>query len=339
MPQTLNLAIVRLSAMGDIIHTASILPSLFDALKERYTLHLNWIIDSTFSAIMEDSPYINRLIPLPLKEAIKTKDLKTLLAMHKALKTESFDIVLDMQGLLKSALIAKTLNAQSIFGFQSPKESLAKLFYTKSIAIPYSSHILLRNATLAFGTFGLPIPSLETLKSPKDFLGFKSAQFPFISSIKNKKILCVLETSKPNKTYPLEKFLELTKLLNAKGYTPIFLSQKPITIPQNAQFYHIHSLDLAKIKSLVAQMDLVIGGDTGITHLAWALKRPSITLFGSTPRERFNLDTPQNLSLSANTNNDKNNFNIATLDPSAIFELTQSLLEKSLSKTFSRNNL
>lgn len=328
MPKNLNLAIVRLSAMGDIIHSASILPSLLETLKTRYTINLSWILDSNFKEILDDSPYIHQLIALPLKEAIQSKNPKALFAIYKTLKTKTFDIVLDMQGLLKSALIARSLNTESIFGFQSPKEPLTKLFYTKKIPIPYSSHILLRNATLAFGAFDLEIPSLESLKQCKSFLGFAPMDFPFLQ--KDKNILCVLETSKPNKTYPLEKFLELAKLLNAKGYTPIFLSKNPIIIPNTANFYHAHSLELKQIKSLVAQMNLVIGGDTGITHLAWALQRPSITLFGATPQERFNLDTEQNLSLSANANASykKDDFSIKTLAPTAILELTEKLLDR-----------
>ena len=77
-------------------------------------------------------------------------------------------------------------------------------------------------------------------------------------------------------------------------------------------------------------MDLVIGGDTGITHLAWALKRPSITLFGSTPKERFNCDTSSNLSLSANPNANysKKDFSIHTISPHAIFTCAKQLLAR-----------
>ena len=78
-------------------------------------------------------------------------------------------------------------------------------------------------------------------------------------------------------------------------------------------------------------MDLVIGGDTGITHLAWALNKPSITLFGATPQERFNLNTSINLSLSANPNANyqKDDFSIHTIPPETILNLANSLLDDS----------
>lgn len=76
-------------------------------------------------------------------------------------------------------------------------------------------------------------------------------------------------------------------------------------------------------------MDLVIGGDTGITHLAWALKRPSITLFGATPPSRFSLQTKQNCYLMANpnANYDKQDFSIQKISPKEIFDLAITLLK------------
>lgn len=330
MQKLLKIAIVRLSAMGDIIHSASILPPLIESLKKDYEVKIYWYVDSTFSEILQDSPCVDNLISLPLKKALKEKDFKTLYCIYKTLREESFDVVLDMQGILKSAILNRCLRSKKTFGFQSPREPLAKLFYPIQIPIPYMQHILLRNATLAFSALNLEIPSLESLKQCKSFLGFAPMEFPFLQ--KGQNILCVLESSKPNKTYPLEKFLELAKLLNARGHTPIFLSKNPIEIPNTANFYHAHSLELKQVKSLVAQMDLVIGGDTGITHLAWALQRPSITLFGATPQERFNLNTEQNLSLSANANASykKDDFSIKTLAPTAILELTEKLLDRKM---------
>lgn len=331
MKTPLKIAIVRLSAMGDIIHSASVLPALLESLKIIHNLTLHWYVDSVFSAILEDSPCIDRLIALPLKQAIASKDFKALKAIYHSLKQESYDIVLDLQGLLKSALISKILTTNQIIGFQSTKESLASLFYHQRISIAYEEHILLRNATLVFGAFGLGVPALEDLKNPKDFLGFQNLPLPF-ELPQGKKVLCVLETSKPNKTYPLESFVALASLLNAREITPLFLSRYDLTIPnpKNVRFQNIHNLNLNQVKTLVAQMDLIIGGDTGITHLAWALHRPSITLFGATPPQRFNLHTMQNLYLSANleANYQKDDFSIRTISPASIYEVACKLLDK-----------
>ena len=77
-------------------------------------------------------------------------------------------------------------------------------------------------------------------------------------------------------------------------------------------------------------MNLVIGGDTGIVHLAWALNIPSITLFGATPSSRFSLTTPKNLHIQANknANYDKNDFSINDILPREIFDLSLKILNE-----------
>ncbi|PZT48134.1 lipopolysaccharide heptosyltransferase I [Helicobacter valdiviensis] len=327
----LKIAIVRLSAMGDIIHSASILPLFLKCLYEiEPNITLHWYVDSIFAEILEDSPLIHKVIPLPLKQSIQTKNFKQLFAIYKTLKKEKYDYVLDLQGLLKSAIIGKILPSKNFIGFdrKSIKEPLASLFYTKKIHSPYEEHILLRNAKLAFLAFGLQYPTLEQLLASKNFLGHQKQDF---FSQTPKKVLFVLETSKLNKTYPLNSFLELAKLFNTLKIKPILLSHKT-PLPQSQNYYSIHSLNLKEVKSLLANMDLVIGGDTGITHLAWALSIPSITLFGATPKARFSLQTKINLSLEANknANYDKKDFSIQNIQPIDIFSLAQSLLKEVL---------
>lgn len=335
MKTPLRIAIIRLSSLGDIIHSASVLPLLLESLKATYEVTLHWYVDSIFSEILEDSPCIDKLIALPLKRAIASKDFQCLRSIYRTLKQESYDVALDLQGLLKSALVSKLLRTNKIVGFQQTKESLATLFYNQKIPISYEEHILLRNATLALGAFRINPPSLESLKNPQCFLGFQNTPLPF-ELPQGKKILCVLETSKPNKTYPLESFVALASLLNTKGWIPLFLSRFRLEIPnpKNAQFQSINNLTLNRIKTLVAQMDLVIGGDTGITHLAWALHRPSITLFGATPPQRFNLHTPHNLYLNANpkANYQKDDFSIREILPNSLYELVCELLVNQDSK-------
>ncbi|CAM2769331.1 lipopolysaccharide heptosyltransferase I [Helicobacter burdigaliensis] len=325
----LKVAIIRLSAMGDIIHSASILPLLLENLKKTYQdVILHWYVDSVFKEILEDSPLICKVIPIPLKQSIKEKNLKNLMQIYKTLKSEKYDYVLDLQGLIKSAIVGKLLESKNFIGFdkRSIKEPLASLFYTKKISSPYEEHILLRNAKLAFLAFGVQPPSLEELLSSKNFLGFKNQDFSLQTS---PKVLFVLETSKANKTYPLESFIKLAKLFNSLNIKPIFLTHK-MQIPQSECYHSIHSLNLSEVKSLLSSMDLVIGGDTGITHLAWALSIPSITLFGATPKKRFSLNTKINLSLESNkeANYDKKDFSIQKIDPQEIFALSKTLLKK-----------
>ncbi|MDA3966754.1 MULTISPECIES: lipopolysaccharide heptosyltransferase I [Helicobacter] len=325
----LRIAIIRLSAMGDIIHSVSILPHLLEGLvKQHKQIHISWYVDSAFSDILEDSPNINTLIKIPLKQCIKDKNIKELYKIYKELKSHKYDVVLDFQGLIKSALIGKILQSKEFVGFNknSIKEPIASIFYTKKIDIPYEKHILLRNATLAFRAFNLTPPSLEVLLKTKPFLGFKEHNF---NINEDTKILLALETSKKNKTYNLESYLKLVQLFNQINIKPILLSYET-KIDSSDNYYNIHAPKLESIKSLISQMNLVIGGDTGIVHLAWALNIPSITLFGATPSSRFSLTTPKNLHIQANknANYDKNDFSINDILPREIFDLSLKILNE-----------
>ncbi len=329
MLKPLKIAFIRLSSMGDIIHSASILPSLFSVLSEKYQPIFDWYVDSIFYEILEQSPYIHKLIALPIKQSLQERKPKNLLKIYQSLKEESYDYVIDLQGLIKSALIGKCLTTKHFIGFdyQSIKEPLASFFYTQKVSIPYEKHILLRNATLAFSAFNLTIPTLQTLLHPPTFLASNSNLSPLL--IEGKKVLLVLETSKPNKTYPQSSFLELVRLFNIVGIKPLLLSHKQkVNADKNLDFQTLSHLNLGQIKAILPQMDLIIGGDTGITHLSWAFNRPSITLFGATPAQRFGLNTDKNLSLSGNPhpNYDKKDYSITLIPPQEIFNQAKNLL-------------
>ena len=89
MKTPLKVAIVRLSSLGDIIHSASLLPLLLESLKSTYAVTLHWYVDRIFSEILEDSPWIDKLIALPLKEAIASRRFYTLQAIYHTLKQAS----------------------------------------------------------------------------------------------------------------------------------------------------------------------------------------------------------------------------------------------------------
>ncbi|MDE5591941.1 MAG: lipopolysaccharide heptosyltransferase I, partial [Helicobacter sp.] len=232
MLKPIKIAFIRLSAMGDLIHSASILPLLFSALQSEYEPVFHWYVDEIFCEVLEDSPFVHKLFSIPLKKNIKQKNFKYLLKLYKQLKVESYDMVIDMQGLLKSSIVGWILRSKYFVGFDfwSIKEPLASFFYTQKVSIPYQKHILLRNAVLGFGAFNLPAPSLEALLCPKEFISANKNIFPIPHN--GKKVLLLLETSKQNKTYPKESFFKLVMLFNSLGITPFLLTHKEVIDPE-----------------------------------------------------------------------------------------------------------
>ncbi|WQX74248.1 lipopolysaccharide heptosyltransferase I [Helicobacter pylori] len=332
----MKIAIVRLSALGDIIVSAVFLV----AIKERFTdAQIEWFVDERFSAILEHSPYIDKLHPIALKSTLKTLNPLKIFKLFKSLRAYEYDIIIDMQGLVKSALITQMLKAPKKVGFDyaSARESLSAFFYSQKVSIAYDEPILKRNFTLLSHALNLPKKEISQSLSSR-FKVFSYQDSPKINALnlnQNKpKILFVLETSKINKTYPTERFKELALALENFQICLLWHAneEKAITLyhalKHQRDILLLPKLTLNEVKALLFKMDLIIGGDTGITHLAWALQKPSITLYGNTPMERFKLESPINVSLTGNSNANyhKKDFSIQNIEPKKIKECVLNIL-------------
>ncbi|GAA6924055.1 lipopolysaccharide heptosyltransferase I [Helicobacter pylori] len=334
----MKIAIVRLSALGDIIVSAVFLA----AIKERFTdAQIEWFVDERFSAILEHSPYIDKLHPIALKSALTTFNPLKIFKLFKSLRAYEYDIVIDMQGLIKSALITQMLKAPKKVGFDctSAREGLSAFFYSQKVSIAYNEPILKRNFTLLFHALNLPKKEIsESLSSRSKVFSYQdSPKIDALNLNENKpKILFVLETSKINKTYPIERFKELALALENFQICLLWhASEDKATalygaLKNQRDVLLLPKLTLNEVKALLFKMDLIIGGDTGITHLAWALQKPSITLYGNTPMERFKLESPINVSLTGNSNANyhKKDFSIQNIEPKKIKECVLNILKE-----------
>ncbi|GAA8813655.1 lipopolysaccharide heptosyltransferase I [Helicobacter pylori] len=334
----MKIAIVRLSALGDIIVSAVFLA----VIKERFTnAQIEWFVDERFSAILEHSPYIDKLHPIALKSTLTTFNPLKIFKLFKSLRAYEYDIVIDMQGLIKSALITQMLKAPKKVGFDyaSAREGLSAFFYSQKVSIAYNESILKRNFTLLSHALNLPKKEIsEGLSSRSKVFSYQdSPKIDALNLNKNKpKILFVLETSKINKTYPIERFKELALALENFQICLLWhASEDKATalygaLKNQRDVLLLPKLTLNEVKALLFKMDLIIGGDTGITHLAWALQKPSITLYGNTPMERFKLESPINVSLTGNSNANyhKKDFSIQNIEPKKIKECVLNILKE-----------
>ncbi|GAA8016817.1 lipopolysaccharide heptosyltransferase I [Helicobacter pylori] len=334
----MKIAIVRLSALGDIIVSAVFLA----LIKERFAnAQIEWFVDERFSAILEHSPYIDKLHPIALKSTLTTFNPLKIFKLFKSLRAYEYDIVIDMQGLIKSALITQMLKAPKKVGFDctSAREGLSAFFYSQKVSIAYNEPVLKRNFTLLSHALNLPKKEIsEGLSSRSKVFSYQdSPKIDALNLNKNKpKILFVLETSKINKTYPIERFKELALALENFQICLLWhASEDKATalygaLKNQRDVLLLPKLTLNEVKALLFKMDLIIGGDTGITHLAWALQKPSITLYGNTPMERFKLESPINVSLTGNSNANyhKKDFSIQNIEPKKIKECVLNILKE-----------
>ncbi|GHQ48392.1 lipopolysaccharide heptosyltransferase I [Helicobacter pylori] len=334
----MKIAIVRLSALGDIIVSAVFLA----LIRERFTnAQIEWFVDERFGAILEHSPYIDKLHPIALKSTLTTFNPLKIFKLFKSLRAYEYDIVIDMQGLIKSALITQMLKAPKKVGFDctSAREGLSAFFYSQKVSIAYNESVLKRNFTLLSHALNLPKKEIsEGLRSRSKVFSYQdSPKIDALNLNKNKpKILFVLETSKINKTYSIERFKELALALENFQICLLWHADEDKAtalygaLKNQRDVLLLPKLTLNEVKALLFKMDLIIGGDTGITHLAWALQKPSITLYGNTPMERFKLESPINVSLTGNSNANyhKKDFSIQNIEPKKIKECVLNILKE-----------
>jgi heptosyltransferase I len=331
----MRIAIVKLSALGDIIQAMVVLQFIKEFNKE---ILIDWVVEERFKELLNFHPHVNKVHVINLTNVKKNKSIISLFKEFKKLRyLESYDLVIDMQGLFKSAIISKLIPSDNTFGFDkfSIRERIASVFYDKTHNCSYKSNIIERNISLV--NFALEIEvSKEQIKNKIPILNSKQEDFKFNWSNNKKNILIIPGASNISKCYPAVKFSELTTLIDAN-----FLvcwgndEEKKIAIEIKNQSDNINvceKLSLGSLISLIKKVDLVIGSDTGPTHMAWALNKPSITLFGATPGYRNTFSTTINQIIESNSKVnpekiDKNDFSIREIEVDEILKLAKILLK------------
>lgn len=263
-----RILVVRLGAMGDVIHALPAVASLKHSFPGS---HLTWLIEPQWSSLLERNPYIDSIA------IFERGNPGAWLRSWRKLRASRFDFALDFQGLVKSALAASMARPERIFGLHQSqvRERPAALFYSNRIQV-HAAHVVERNIEMAAAagaanilrTFPLPegVPEGElpssgfVLASP--VAGWRSKQWPlmFYSRLARR----------------LERELDLPLVLN--GPTGAELSSVIDAVP--------HYSSVAGLIHATRRATAVIGVDSGPMHLAAALGKPAVAIFGPTDPAR-----------------------------------------------------
>ena len=316
----LKIAIVKLSALGDIVHAAIVLQFI---KKHCPNAHITWLVDARFASLLKDHPLIDELVVLPLKESFKKS--------YKIIKTlGKFDKIIDLQGLFKSAVVAKLLGKE-IYGFsrESVKEKIAARLYKHKFKIDYNENIIVRNLSLVGYALNFGFDRGKILE--------KSPCFEICKKFKNesgkKRVLIAAFASEESKIY--DKFKDVIRLLDGCEIYLCYGSEsekiRAEAIISGTKAKLLEKLSIKDMIDYIASCDLVIGNDSGLTHLAWATNRPSITLFGNRPSHRNAYVTDKNLVIDMGKqidarSIDKNDFCIREIYPETVANFAKRLL-------------
>ncbi len=320
--------------MGDIIHAMVALQFI---KREFPTCLIDWIVEDSFKGILENNQDINKILPINLKSIKKNKrEIFTQLKLINQYGENNYDVVIDAQGLLKSAIVSKIIGSRVVgsyilgFDIDSIREKLASFFYDKKVYIPYDKNVIERNLKVICEPLGIRVVK-------DDILNKKPFLFSNTKCLNDKKyIIFVVGASKPNKIYPKEKFLEVANILK-KDILVVFGNESEyetaLWLSQNSDFITLDTKgNLSDLIKKIEHSLLVIGGDTGPTHIAWGLNIPSITIFGNTPHTRNSYETTINKTIkSKSTVNplrlDNDDFTIGEIEPKDIVDIARGLIK------------
>ncbi len=279
----MRILIVKLSSLGDIIHTLPVLGAIKDAYPNA---QIDWVTEEVGQELLQDHPMINRLIvyrrnrwPRLLKGGNLAQFIKEFLFFKKMLFQQEYDLVIDFQGLLKSGFITWIAKAREKIGFQNGKEG-SSLFLDKRYKADYDEHAVVRYLKL-LSFAGIPVDF--------EHITFPIAPRPNNLSFATPYIVINPMARWPSKMWPRNKWLKLANVLTNMDYTLVFTgTQKDWAWINDICKHFPRAINLAgktKLRELIPiyqKAFLTISVDTGTMHLAAAVGSPVIALFGPT---------------------------------------------------------
>lgn len=257
----MRILVVRLSSMGDVIHALPAVASLKHSFPHS---HVSWVIRTRWMPLLEGNPFVDEVIPFD-------RTVRGIIATRRRLREQKFDLAVDLQGLIQSAMVASAARPDRIVGFHRSqlREKAATLFYSLSVETR-APHVVDRNLELAAAagasslvhTFSLPQGSPEgTLPEGKFVLASPLAGWG-------------------SKQWPVEFYQELAARLEV----PLVVNGPPgaAEILSKIRGAHVHLSGVAGLIDATRRAQAVVGVDSGPLHLAAALSKPGVAIFGPT---------------------------------------------------------
>jgi heptosyltransferase-1 len=258
-----RILVVRLGAMGDVIHA---LPAVASLKHSHPFSHITWAIEAKWAPLLDGNPYVHRVLSLHRGTSSGWRKA------WRELRSQKYDFAVDFQGLAKSAIVAALSRAERIYGFAAPRESIASWFYSNR-TIPRSVHVVDHNLDLAAAAgasnplhcFPLPPGQPEGNLPPGEF------------------VLASPLAGWGAKQWPLGYYATLGERIEREmGMTLVLNGARQISLPHT----HAHVSGLPGLIDATRRAAAVIGLDSGPMHLAAALGKPGVAIFGPTDPAR-----------------------------------------------------
>jgi len=299
----MNIALVKLSSIGDVVHALPVAAALHAALPQA---RLTWIVERREAAVLRDHPALSEIVPVDTREWRRARrplavarTAGALAALRRHLRDGRFDVAIDLQGLVKSGVITAATAAPLRIGFAAAhcREGLNVLFTNQRVTPPPSArHIVDRYLTLLEPLGGRARPVEFTL--PTD--GPAEAridEFLMGAGLKPRNRLVVLNpgAGRPDKRWSTERFRALARRLAGDCGASVLVTWGPneladarAIVGADAAGYATlaPATNLDELLAVLRRASVVVAADTGPLHLAAALGTRCLGLYGPTAAER-----------------------------------------------------
>jgi heptosyltransferase-1 len=282
MRLSMQILLIKTSSMGDLVHNC---PVVTDIITHFPDAQIDWVAEEAYQAIPRLHPAVRRVIPVAWrrwrKHLLQEATWHEMGKFKQSLQEVDYDMVFDTQGLWKSAAIAKLSNNRAIVGGdrRSIKEGGAAFFYDKRLPIAKSRHVIDRCRAVAAGALGYPIDT------PPHY-GIRAEPLAADWLTARRYAVLMHAASRPEKLWPEAHWLEVGRYLLQHGIISVLpwgnkdeevRSHRLAKALDGAVVPPLMELDTAA--RFLAGSALVVGLDTGFTHFAAALGRPTIGIF------------------------------------------------------------
>lgn len=276
-----DILLVKTSSLGDVIHN---LPVATDLARHLPGVAIDWVVEESFSGIPRLHPAVRDTLPVAVRRwrenLFQPVTWQEIAAFRRRLQQQTYDTVLDSQGLIKSALITASAHGLRCgYDRASAREPLAARFYQRRYAVDRALHAVERNRLLAAAVFGY------TLDTPVDY-GIVTPELPLPWLPAGRHAVLLHATSREDKQWQEENWVALGRWLTHQGIHCVLpwgsMSEKArsdrlaaaipdATVPP--------ALALDQLAALLGKAAVTVGVDTGLTHLAAALRTPVVALY------------------------------------------------------------
>ncbi|MGU3493512.1 lipopolysaccharide heptosyltransferase I [Xanthobacteraceae bacterium A53D] len=294
----MKVLVIKLSSLGDVVHT---FPAITDAARAIPDLVLDWAVEDAFVPLVKLHPAVRRAIPVPLRR-LKKQPLAAFRsgeaqAVKAALQAEHYDVVIDAQGLMKSAAIGLfTHGRRHGFDRATAREGLASLTYAAGHHLPETEHMAVRIRKLFAAALGYALdPLADAGLAPQGAVPEGGPYLVFLHG-----------TTWRTKTWTVERWRELAARAGTAGRRVLIFAHGKVEEDRAAAIAaglpHVERmppLSLDRVAPVLAGAEAVITVDTGLGHLAAALGVPTVGLYGPTNPVLTGLFGPRAMELKS----------------------------------------